>query len=144
MPKRSSVKKVPTPVEIMGEDAYVIYRPITVQEARDLRSKAGEIEKQTQSALEKYAKENNKAIADLTDSDKDKAYGDSGLTDELVNYADREFSKYILEWNWVDDNDEPMPMPKDDYTVMGKLYPHEYNYIMSLFTPDEQTEKNSK
>ena len=142
MPKRSSVKIATTPVEIMGEDAYVKYRPLTMNEARELREKVGAIEEKRQSALTDYCGKNDKVITELTDDERNTAYTEAGLTDELLDFADREFSKFIIEWNWVYDDDTPMPQPSEDYKVLGQLYGHEYRYIMSLFNPDENTEKN--
>lgn len=141
MPSRLSIKTLPTP-EIQGDDSYIKYRPVTIEEARELRTKVTEVQNLQNKALTEYAVSQNKAVADLTDEEKETAYETSGLTDDLLNFADKQLSKFILEWNWVDDDGNPLPQPKDDYTVMGKLYTHEYSFIMSLFNPDENRAKN--
>lgn len=141
MPSRIAIKNVPTPT-IQGDDSYVKYRPVTIEEARELRTKASEIQKLQDKALVDYAVSQNKATADLTDDEKNTAYETSGLTDDLLSFADKQLSKFIIEWNWVDDDGNPLPQPKEDYKVMGKLYTHEYSFIMSLFNPDENAAKN--
>jgi hypothetical protein len=141
MPSRLSIKTLPTP-EIQGDDSYIKYRPVTIEEARELRTKVTEVQNLQNKALTEYAVSQNKAVADLTDEEKETAYETSGLTDDLLSFADKQLSKFILEWNWVDDDGNPLPQPKDDYKVMGKLYTHEYSFIMSLFNPDENRAKN--
>lgn len=141
MPSRIAVKTIPTP-EIQGDDSYIKYRPVTIEEARELRTKSNEIQKLQDKALVDYAVSQNKAVADLSDEEKEIAYETSGLTDDLLGFADKQLSKFILDWNWVDDDGTPLPKPKDDYTVLGKLYTHEYSFIMRLFNPDENNAKN--
>lgn len=142
MPSRSSVKTIATPIELMGDDAWITYRPITINEARELQEKSTDIQKRQDKALSDYAKNLGVSVDVLTDEQKNKAYDEAGLTSEVIDFSDREFAKYILDWNWVFENNEPMPKPCEDYTVLGKLYPDEYQYIMSLFRPKENTEKN--
>lgn len=145
MPKRHSVKTVITPYELQGSDddkAWIKFKPPTMQEAQNLRLIKQGIDKQTEKALNDYALELNKPVSELTDDDKELAYNNAGLTEDVMNKANEMLAGFILEWNWVDDNDEPLPQPKDDFTVFGKLYPQEYSHVMSLFSTDSNTEKN--
>lgn len=140
MPNRLSVKTVPTPT-IQGDDSYIKYRPITMNEARDLREKTKEIENKRTKALADYSAKINKPVADFTEDETNLAFEYAGLTDEVLNFIYKEFSKFILEWNWVDDDGKPLAQPNTDYKVLGVLYSHEYNFILNLFNPQD-TEKN--
>lgn len=138
MPSRLSVKNIPTP-EIQGDDSWIKYRPVTIEEARELRSKVSEVQSKQDKALVDFAVSKNKAVADLTEDEKNNAYETSGLTDDLLNFADMQLAKFIIEWNWVDDDGNPLPQPKNDFTVLGKLYTHEYSFIMRLFNPEDNS-----
>lgn len=138
MPVRNSIKTIATP-EIQGDDSFVKYRPITLEEARNLRDKSKEVSVKQDRALRDYAEGNNKSILDLTSEDKESAYVQSGLTDDLLYFADQQLSRLIVEWNWVDDDGNPLPQPRDDFKVLGKLYTHEYSFLMKLFNPEDNS-----
>jgi len=51
--------------------------------------------------------------------------------------------KHIVGWNWVWEDGLPMPSPKDDPTVIGKLSDQELKAIVdALLGPDAATLKN--
>lgn len=138
MPSRLSVKTLPTP-EIQGDDSWIKYRPITIEEARLLRVQFTEVQKRQEKSLTDYAIAHNKAVADLTEDEKNTAYELSGLTDDVLNLADKQLARFIVEWNWVDDDGNSLPQPKDDHTVLSKLYTHEYTFVMKLFNPEDNS-----
>lgn len=48
---------------------------------------------------------------------------------------------HIVNWNWVDENDAALPLPKDDPTVIDRLTDLELNFLNNLFKPP--TDPNS-
>ncbi len=36
----------------------------------------------------------------------------------------------ILDWNWVDEAGQPLPLPKDDVAVFDRLLEHELDFLM--------------
>ena len=37
--------------------------------------------------------------------------------------------KYVVGWNWVDDDGNPLPLPKDDPTVLDRLTAEEMRFL---------------
>ena len=145
MPKRHSVKTIITPYELQGSEedqAWIKFKPPTMGEAQELRLIQQDVNLKIERALSDYSAEINKPIAELTDEDKQLAFDKAGLTDDVMNKANQVLAQFILEWNWVDDNDSPLPQPKDDFRVFDLLYPQEYSHVMSLFNSGDNNEKN--
>jgi hypothetical protein len=137
MPKRHSIKHVITPFDLQGsegDEAFIKYKPPTMQEAQNLRTMQQEINLKSERALSDYAAELGKLVTELTDGEKMLAYDKVGLTDVVINKGNETIASFILEWNWVDDDGNALTQPKDDPTVLVKLYPQEYNYVMSLLS----------
>lgn len=47
--------------------------------------------------------------------------------------------KLIVDWDWVDDNDNPLPKPKEDPSVIKRLPLAELNFLLravEVITPD--------
>ena len=52
-------------------------------------------------------------------------------------------SMLFVEWNWVDDFDQPLPTPKDDPDIFSKLPLTEQNFLVNQFNQLNQVkEKN--
>ena len=152
MPSRQNVKKIVTPVEIQGDDAYVVIKNITIDEAKKLQELSIEIDKKLQPErnrlIDEYAKANNKDVKELTDSEKSIALADSELVKEAEKFFYKYFSDYVMDWNWVtenlDESGNPIPMnkPNSNPDVFGTLTAQEFGYIQSLFKEDSKAEKN--
>lgn len=41
-------------------------------------------------------------------------------------------ANHILDWNWIDDEGEPLPLPKDDPAVVDELTNQETEYLAEL------------
>jgi len=39
---------------------------------------------------------------------------------------------HVLAWNWVDDNDEPLPLPKDQPDVLDELTNEEVEFLAGI------------
>ena len=50
-------------------------------------------------------------------------------------------SRHIVEWNWVDDDGQPLPLPKDSPNVIDELTEEEAELLVGLLIG---TAKNSK
>lgn len=74
-----------------------------------------------------------KAIIGLDDSDGLQAF-ESGAG--LIR-------KHVREWNWVDDDDKPLPLPKDDPDVIGELTAQEFRTILDVMTGSADGKKKS-
>ena len=49
---------------------------------------------------------------------------------------------HVLEWNWVDDDGEPLPQPKDDPDVIDQLVEFETVFLANHITGSEADAKN--
>lgn len=50
--------------------------------------------------------------------------------DRKIDEAEKIFEFCVADWNWVDDEDNPLPLPKDDPAVLDKLTYAESTFIM--------------
>lgn len=116
MPKRQSVKRHPTD-EVQGEGSYVILTSVKVREIRKLREVIGDdpedVEKLDENKIDKF---------------------EEGL-DIVV--------RHIKEWNWVDDDDVAMPLPKDDPATTDELTNEEAEFLTGLLMGTTKESKNS-
>lgn len=152
MPSRQNVKKIVTPVEIQGDDAYVIIKNITIDEAKKLQELSISIDKRLTPERNKlyadYAKENDLEVGELTDSQKAIALSNSESVKEAETFFYKYYADYVMDWNWVtenldtDGNPVPMNKPHGNPEVFGTLTAQEFGYIQSLFQEDSKNEKN--
>jgi len=71
-----------------------------------------------------------------------KAHGDN--SDEVTNLIFRQFAGYIVDWNWIDDEGNPLPKPSDNWKVMEQLTNEEFTYIVELIKAKGQVEVERK
>lgn len=50
-------------------------------------------------------------------------------TDEAEEMANNYLASHILSWNWVDDDDNPLPMPQEDPSIFEKMLPDEMMFL---------------
>lgn len=74
-----------------------------------------------------------KAIIRLEDGDNVQAF-DSGA--DLI-------TRHVKEWNWVDDDEKPLPLPKDDPDVIGQLTAQEFRTVLDVMTGSIDGKKKS-
>lgn len=61
---------------------------------------------------------------------------------EWIKEQERQlYSDHIANWNWVDEHDVPLPLPKDDPTVIDGLLDDEIEFLSSLFAPAADRKK---
>jgi len=49
---------------------------------------------------------------------------------------------HLLDWNWVDDEDNPLPLPKNDPSVIDELTSAESEFLANLLMGEDKAEKN--
>jgi len=53
-------------------------------------------------------------------------------------------ASHIVGWNWVDNNDQPLPLPKDDPSVMDQLLEPELEFLQRAFSRKEKEKEEEK
>jgi len=118
MPKRQNIVRLDSS-EVQGEGSFVVVRAQSVREMRDLTKS------------DAYRK-----LVTATDA-----------VDSQIAMFDLapDTLKRILEWNWVDDDDEPLPLPKDDPEIFDKLTQQEFEFLVDAVGRRREAEelKNS-
>ena len=124
MAKRQSVKKVSTE-ELQGEGSFVVVSAVKTKEIKTTRrlSKAAE---QAQKAVDKLRKAGDEDIEDAESFDGFQA----GL--DMIQ-------RHLVDWNWVDDEDVPLPKPKDHPEVVDELSTDEVTFLANLLTGEEES-----
>ncbi|MBU0847016.1 hypothetical protein KKH23_07470 [Patescibacteria group bacterium] len=117
MPKRQNIVQLDSS-KVQGEGSYVIVRRQIVEEMRTFLS--------------------SETWAELQKSLKDDATGGAVVIDIA-----KEASGRIIEWNWVDDNDDPLPLPKDDPEVFDRLTDQEFMFLSNALGSREAEERKN-
>lgn len=115
MPKRQSTKIIPTP-EMQGDDSWIKVRPPTVKESKKHRNTLREIEQQ---------------LEDVLNAGGD-ALKEQELEDEKESLGLEFMSSFFVEWNWVDDDDKPLPQPLGNPDVFELCNAFEVKYLGEL------------
>jgi hypothetical protein len=67
-----------------------------------------------------------------------------GLSDvEKVAFNERLLTEKIMGWDWVDNDDNLLPLPKDDPTVFERLTSWEINFLNEAFRDGNSQKKGS-
>ncbi len=66
------------------------------------------------------------------------AGADSARAIEMVD----RLAAYIVDWNWVDDDGNPLPKPAEDPSVIDRLTSTEVRYLLGELRGDEASRKN--
>ena len=106
MPKRATVKRHETD-EVQGEGSYVVVTGIKVKEIRQLRERAREV------------------AATLKRGEDAEDFDEFEASLALV-------AKHITDWNWVDDDEQPLPVPNEHPEVMDELTNEEAIFLTEL------------
>jgi hypothetical protein len=104
-----------------GEDAYIVLKRLTVDEAYQFNKQ-----------LTEWASE---------------ALAGSSEPDEREQEARKLYADMILDWNWVDSDDKPLPKPNGNPDVIGQLWSEELNWISLAIlgqTPEQQKDAKKK
>lgn len=123
MAKRRTVRKVDTE-ELQGEGSYVVITAVKVKEIRKTRKLSQDFEA-NQKAAEKAL-----AAGETPEEFEDFDGFASGL--EMIQ-------NHVKDWNWVDDNDVPLPQLKTNPEVVNELSTDEVTFLAELLTGEEES-----
>ena len=66
----------------------------------------------------------------------------AGSTLETFDAGASIIAEHVVEWNWVDNDGEPLPQPKDDPSVVDELTSDEYKRLSEIILGSEDQRKN--
>lgn len=114
MAKRQNVRVVPSP-EVQGEGSWVKVKALTV----DQYNRNQELQRRVREAVQT---------------------NDTATITEVEQETRKLFAECILDWDWVDDTDAPLPCPHNNPSVFGVLTMDEMLFIGGLFrnTPEQK------
>lgn len=52
------------------------------------------------------------------------------------------YARHIVGWNWVDDDGDSLPLPKNDISVIDSLTDLEFTFIAEILGGSEEERKN--
>jgi hypothetical protein len=61
-------------------------------------------------------------------------------TEESIAREDKFLAEHIYEWNWVDDDGAPLPLPSESQDVLDRLTIQESSFLAEAIT-GEKTQK---
>ena len=123
MAKRRTVRKVETP-ELQGEGSYVVITAVKVKEIRKTRKLSLESEVKQQAY--------DKALAADEKPEEFEAFDGFASGLEMIQ-------QHVKDWNWVDDNDVPLPQLKTNPEVVDELSTEEVTFLANLLTGEEES-----
>ena len=53
------------------------------------------------------------------------------------------YRKHITNWNWVDDDGEPLPLPEDDPDVIDRLTDREFAFVAECLSGGSEDEQKN-
>lgn len=56
--------------------------------------------------------------------------------DKATQLTEKLLVDHVANWNWLDDDNTPLPLPKDDPTVIDRLNDDEIKFLANHFTTD--------
>lgn len=130
MARRKTTKRVDSE-EVQGEGSYVVLRRLTVEETAERMDliDAREIAERKAEAGEK-----------LTGGERELIDEPSGARyRETIRY----YGDHIIAWDWADENENPLPLPSDDASVVDGLTNDEAAFLARVLAGgSEEEEKN--
>lgn len=66
---------------------------------------------------------------------------DTETDSEKIAINERLLIEKIVGWNWVDENDNPLPLPKDDPTVLDTMPSWEMTFLNVAFRDEVALKK---
>lgn len=117
MPRRQSIRRVASEA-VQGEDSYIIVRKMTVGE-------------------------HTRHLALVADAQQAQADGDSQRITAIESEMTGLLASCVRGWNWVDDDDEPLPSPAEDEDVLQALTLDEVEFIVNAIRGNVDSEKKA-
>ena len=131
MPKRKSVIEFACD-EVQGEGSFVKLRVLTYAESREmlreLRTRRKQRRIQYHADREEFGDKDSLYELEMTPEEMDEMVGD---------YVD-----HIVEWNWVDDDDKPLPQPGAVEDLLVILNQNEIRFLGEKLAEGKGDSKN--
>lgn len=64
-----------------------------------------------------------------------------GNSSAQVELTEQHIREHLVNWNWLDNNGDPLPLPKDDAAVLDRLYIEEITFISKAIIGDPEAPK---
>ncbi len=111
--------------DLQGQGSFVKIRMPAWGDIKKLRKTEAIL-----AAEEKEAEGNAHAVADIADRR-------LALTEDLI-------VAHVVEWDWVDDEDNPLPRPKNSPEVLDQLTVTEIEFLAGAMGGNDEQEENRK
>lgn len=125
MPKRQSVKTINSE-EVMGEGSYIVIVSPKMSEMDNHRKAL----KPIHAKLEKLKKAGDTGSPEYIE-----------LSEQLELSGRELIVRFVRSWNWVDDDGEPLPQPKEK-GALGLLTIQELKWLSNQFTVSVSEKKD--
>lgn len=123
MAQRQRERKVNSEI-VQGAHSFVLIRRITLDEAKLFREDAKKV-----------------FVNDDTLSEEENDVLRRAFEDEKEHQARELISKYIIKWDWVDDEGNAMPQPFNNPSAFEKLTDLEWAFLQGALTDTSDLEK---
>jgi hypothetical protein len=123
MPKRNRDKLIEGS-QLQGADSFVRVKIVSVEEALSMQLPPLVIPE------------------DADDDERERLEAEYNLASELN--AREKLCQYVLDWNWVDDNDQPLAKPFNNPEVFRKLTGQEIRYLVTAVSGSDDLRAQKK
>lgn len=110
MAKRQNNNKIDTK-HLQGEGSYIILKALTVDQWNQ---------------RQKLVAESNKVIGDETRDPEER----KRILQDNERQLNAIHAQLVIAWDWVDDDDKPLPLPSSDPDVWQRLTMREVSFII--------------
>lgn len=123
MPKRQLARQRINSSEVMGEDSYVIVEFPTANESQANARMLDNLQTNIKIAEDRYRDEPTRENKIRLDN----------AQDELNKATMQMIADYLVEWNWVDFDDNPLEQPYKNPDILGELVASEIRWLSNIF-----------
>lgn len=127
MPKRQNNQRIIS-TEMQGDDSWIEISSPTMGEMKDYRQKVHRLQERIEQLRQEGEKETSPRI--------------QAINDEIGEAGKVLIAKYVKAWNWVGNDDEPLPQPFEPLAV-DLITLREVRWIMKQFQFDDAEKKGS-
>lgn len=122
-PRRQRVRRHDAS-KVMGPGAFVVIKAITMEDAQRIEDASKPPEMQE----------------GMTQEDWEICLEQHEAKMKSLNYEAMAIT--VMEWNWVDDDGQPLPQPADNPAVFAKLTAEEIEFIADRMNGNVKSKKN--
>ena len=135
MPKRNNIKRVESP-DLQGEDSYVVIRTVEWGVSKQLKPRMRVAEDHV-NRKQKLLDRASEALDEASDDQKEAAQAAveaaqialDEAESKLIAITEDLIKKNLIEWNWVDDDGNPLDSPSQNGNVLDRLSSDEVEFL---------------